>query len=828
MELLNRLGSRFTEASKYASKAVLSHPVGRVGLAAVISGGAVASLGENSSASGRDISTCVAPGWTYDTVRNGIDETALTVTVQESCRPGLSRVEARIGPAFAQPGEKPVGSGPSASDIKISLSDDGLGADKQKGDFTYTSALRKIVLDQFWGVNGVQGLEGINPLPAMGIALVYKDGTERTVKTVGLHVLEATATPGSITPYSESMQFGRRVINVRDDNLAIAQQIRDVNGTEDLFGLVRAVYNVDPTSDPYHFLILTGNRQIFTTDRRNEGYSGTAKPIRTDFKGSYNPEDSDPALARLFGSQGELRHMAFVAEPNDMRHYIHELLHWRVGLNPILGLGDGVHQYHYTSLGGILGGTLWVPNADGSFNSLGFSEKTMGKFEQALMGWIRSEDVPPVYIALNQNQPFGSEGARINGPFKTVTFADVINAQGVPTPGPETTLRHFDTGYVFVTQGRLATPWEMKAREMIAETLETSWREASEGQSTLRFIVPKPIDNQPVVAKVLHPVEGEVLKDMTVPLDFGPMRPGSQLHAQLVPEDLDGPGVNMVISDPKVMQAGHWEIPAPDVYKRESMIALPGGHYRWRIRLALVANPDHNNDQHWTEWVHRDFQTPATSSDIITPRSESKGGTVTTQTHAIEWDTSDPSVYYWEVQVSGDTRFDPNPDTATSFVWWNLVHGGVKEPVNSWRTPQLEPGKTYYWRVRPRIQAGGDKVAWGSIYSFRTPDRFTTLSNATSIVPPVLNLDMVRPAEYIPLDKQIDWQQTHQSSTESLITKATTGEDKPIKISRKYGLPDLTLDFHGADSQWAALGENAVLLNERRKKQPASKPRVAA
>jgi hypothetical protein len=87
----------------------------------------------------------------------------------------------------------------------------------------------------------------------------------------------------------------------------------------------------------------------------------------------------------------------------------------------------------------------------------------------------------------------------------------------------------------------------------------------------------------------------------------------------------------------------------------------------------------------------------------------------------LRWSHPSPAVFYYEVQVSGDSRFDPNPATATSFVWWNLIHGGVTNPPNSWQTPALEPGKTYFWRVRPRIQGDGDPVAWSSTFTFQTP-----------------------------------------------------------------------------------------------------------
>ena len=77
-------------------------------------------------------------------------------------------------------------------------------------------------------------------------------------------------------------------------------------------------------------------------------------------------------------------------------------------------------------------------------------------------------------------------------------------------------------------------------------------------------------------------------------------------------------------------------------------------------------------------------------------------------------------VYYYELQVSADPQFRTGADAVAS-VWWNLVHGGVSSPANSWRTPPLEANAAYYWRVRPRVQGDGDTVPWSVTFTFETP-----------------------------------------------------------------------------------------------------------
>lgn len=48
----------------------------------------------------------------------------------------------------------------------------------------------------------------------------------------------------------------------------------------------------------------------------------------------------------------------------------------------------------------------------------------------------------------------------------------------------------------------------------------------------------------------------------------------------------------------------------------------------------------------------------------------------------------------------------------------------MSTPANSYAIPQkypLEPGITYHWRVRPRIQGDGAELPWSKTWTFRTP-----------------------------------------------------------------------------------------------------------
>jgi hypothetical protein len=95
----------------------------------------------------------------------------------------------------------------------------------------------------------------------------------------------------------------------------------------------------------------------------------------------------------------------------------------------------------------------------------------------------------------------------------------------------------------------------------------------------------------------------------------------------------------------------------------------------------------------------------------------------------ISWKDSNVNNFYYEVQLSQDRTFNADPATATEAVYWNLVHGGESNPLNSWTVPSgfgLEKGQTYYARVRTRVQAtplGPDEpgVSWSPIVSFVVP-----------------------------------------------------------------------------------------------------------
>lgn len=199
-------------------------------------------------------------------------------------------------------------------------------------------------------------------------------------------------------------------------------------------------------------------------------------------------------------------------------------------------------------------------------------------------------------------------------------------------------------------------------------------------------------------------------------VSWTPPASATQYHIQIAPANNDGPGINLIRNI-----EGSFTI-QPPVMGQGDYVLLPDMTYAWHVRFTAAAQALAENSFEWGTWSEwHYFRTPKPSSNTISPVAPASDSAVSPQGATIQWSNSDTSVFYYEIQVSSDPQFNTNPATATSFVWWNLVHGGMTNPPNSWQTPPLEAGRTYYWRVRPRVQGDGTPVAWSRIWSFRTP-----------------------------------------------------------------------------------------------------------
>lgn len=198
-----------------------------------------------------------------------------------------------------------------------------------------------------------------------------------------------------------------------------------------------------------------------------------------------------------------------------------------------------------------------------------------------------------------------------------------------------------------------------------------------------------------------------------------PNAPITQVRLQVLPANGDGAGIDVIL-DARCCANQVFRIPPPP----EWYGLLPDMTYSWRLQASEATTPITIEDTSWGPWSQTfTFQTPrATTRDVLHLTPPNGATTITTPT--MTWRSGDPRVFYFEFQLSSDPTFNTDPATATAPVYWNLIHGGLTSPPNSYTVPPqaaLERGKTYYWRVRPRIQGDGTPLPWTEPWHIRVP-----------------------------------------------------------------------------------------------------------
>jgi len=195
--------------------------------------------------------------------------------------------------------------------------------------------------------------------------------------------------------------------------------------------------------------------------------------------------------------------------------------------------------------------------------------------------------------------------------------------------------------------------------------------------------------------------------------------PGAKwFHVQVVPFNQDGPAIDLMVGDPALVGAAQYRVQSPAFGAPEpNYVLLPGMTYLWRVRVSPAAEQPGEAD--WSAWSTSWFKTPGATAAGITLKSPAAGTMVANRRPTLEWTNTDTAVFYYEVQVSKDSGFG-----SASFLYSELVHGGVGTPRNSYAIPPafpLEANTTYFWRVRPRLQGDAVTAAWPPAASFKTP-----------------------------------------------------------------------------------------------------------
>jgi hypothetical protein len=217
-----------------------------------------------------------------------------------------------------------------------------------------------------------------------------------------------------------------------------------------------------------------------------------------------------------------------------------------------------------------------------------------------------------------------------------------------------------------------------------------------------------------------EPPNGGRTADYEVILQWGYPSSGiTQVQLQVTPYNNDGAAIDL-IRNANCCATDSFRIPPPP----EWYGLLPDMTYSWRLRASESTEPIDGSSTSWGPWSPvLSFKTPLTSATSVQPVEPFSGATVT-ETPTLRWRSLDPALFYFEFQLSADETFNTNPATATAAVYWNLIHGALTNPPNSYTVPSSSPlqrGKTYFWRVRPRIQGNGTPLAWTTPWQVRVP-----------------------------------------------------------------------------------------------------------
>ena len=210
------------------------------------------------------------------------------------------------------------------------------------------------------------------------------------------------------------------------------------------------------------------------------------------------------------------------------------------------------------------------------------------------------------------------------------------------------------------------------------------------------------------------PMAGSLLTQMQADLSWDLPAGADRLELRVTPANNDGPGADLIL-----IKTSSYVLPAPPAWYG----LLPDLTYSWQVRGQSAAE--------WSAWSDAwTFRTPKASPAGITLSSPADGASID---GPLSWNDSNPALWYYEVQVSRDMDFGPSAP-----LYWELRHGGITDPPRSYTIPTeypLEPGVTYYWRVRPRIQGDGTPVEWTAASRFTTAGRrrLTLADNGTTI-----------------------------------------------------------------------------------------------
>ncbi len=234
----------------------------------------------------------------------------------------------------------------------------------------------------------------------------------------------------------------------------------------------------------------------------------------------------------------------------------------------------------------------------------------------------------------------------------------------------------------------------------------------------------------------------------------------------------NSPGLGPIqITDTRVINQIRNEgliLPAPKLGEGP-YVALPGMSYIWRVKVSPEPTLPFQEGPGWqtldaTPVLKIPNQGRGEIKDYSAPRGSEKisflldGKTTNNLAPFLQWQDGNSDVFYYHLQVSADPTFEKDPAKATAAVWENLIHGGESIPLNSWKVPGglLQPGKTYYMKIKPRVQGDGEDPQWSSIRSFRTSaDAKVLAENELEVITQPTAKRIITKEEHLKLQEEI-------------------------------------------------------------------------
>ncbi|MFM2124769.1 MAG: hypothetical protein RL328_1220 [Acidobacteriota bacterium] len=390
--------------------------------------------------------------------------------------------------------------------VELDFKDDGTQGDRIAGDKIFTiDNIRYRTAAEGICANGLlrqaNQPDGYNDL-RLGVFTVQAPSgnvtLDATSNFITFHVMapENLRLLDEVTSVSSTRQESAYIINVRDDALTLERGMTNLpaNGVNNI---TAAATLTSFLPDNYDFRAVVSTTQTMCNQRvsgMHLNVRNRATGLGTMARELFNDLQSGPNL------QG----VSFIAWQGIGANAVfnHETMHqWSAFLPTSLGLSDQTgHWLQSTTVNGATGGCYWSDNGNGTFTITSTWRPTGddGDLELYLAGFIPAEQIKPILIANNTGQNFCGVGTVVQGPFRTVTYQDIINAAGRRSPGPESSQKNFKQATIVTTANRLLTPLEMTFYARIAQTWEgytvetgteppLQWPKYTRGLSTLNL-----------------------------------------------------------------------------------------------------------------------------------------------------------------------------------------------------------------------------------------------------------------------------------------------------------------------------------------------------